>query len=160
MLAAACQDAVFLFVCALNSWGSPGEGLRSSFRDFFHTLDAKADQAAGGAGVPLPKGLVSRIISVLSLMRLVLTSLRFLPMSGVHDLIPLAFAPPGQTARVAQVVGACEEVHRLKELGLSEGVMVEIVQPGTPCIVRIAGHKLCFRDCDSFRVLVSVGAAG
>jgi Fe2+ transport system protein FeoA len=81
-------------------------------------------------------------------------------MAVAPDLIPLAFAPAGQTARVAQLVGGGEDVHRLKELGLCVGATVEIVQPGTPCIIRIDGHKLCFRDCESFRVLVSMGEAG
>jgi hypothetical protein len=36
--AAACQDAVFLFVFALNSWGSLEERLRSSLRDFHQRL--------------------------------------------------------------------------------------------------------------------------
>ena len=80
-------------------------------------------------------------------------------MTAPHDLIPLAFAPVGQTARIAQVLGRPEEVHRLEELGLQEGAAVEIVQSGAPCIIRLAGHKLCFRDGDAFRVLVHMREA-
>jgi Fe2+ transport system protein FeoA len=80
-------------------------------------------------------------------------------MTPAHDLIPLSFAPIGHTARIAQVLGRPEEVHRLEELGLQAGAAVEIVQSGTPCIIRLAGHKLCFRDGDAFRVLVRMGEA-
>lgn len=75
----------------------------------------------------------------------------------VHDLIPLNMAPSGCTAEVAQLLGLAEEVHRLEELGLRQGALVEIIQAGTPCIIRLAGHKLCFRDSDGFHVLVRVG---
>jgi Fe2+ transport system protein FeoA len=80
-------------------------------------------------------------------------------MTAVHDLVPLNMAPVGQTAYVAHLMGQADDVHRLKELGLREGAMVEVVQSGTPCIIRLAGHKLCFRDCEECRVLVRLGAS-
>jgi Fe2+ transport system protein FeoA len=76
----------------------------------------------------------------------------------VEELVPLHFAPSGATVRVAQLVGAPEEIRRLRELGLGEGTVVEIVQSGSPCIIRLAGHKLCFRQGEGFHVLVNVGA--
>lgn len=76
----------------------------------------------------------------------------------VHELLPLNLVPAGATARVAQLVGQPDEVHRLNELGLGEGAALEIVQAGVPCIVRIGGHKLCFRDSEGFRILVRLGA--
>ncbi len=89
-------------------------------------------------------------------MRLVLTKHQN-TMATVHDWIPLNLAPAGQTARVTQLLGHADEVHRLEELGLREGAEIEIMQSGTPCIIRLAGHKLCFRDSDAFHVLVRLG---
>lgn len=65
---------------------------------------------------------------------------------------------PGQFALVEQLYGQTEQVHRLEELGLRQGVEVEMVQSGSPCIIRVAGSKLCFRECDLLSVLVRPGA--
>jgi hypothetical protein len=40
------------------------------------------------------------------------------------------------------------------------GSVIEMVQAGTPCIVRLSGHKLCFRQGEAFNVLVRTGAVG
>ena len=68
--------------------------------------------------------------------------------------IPLQFLLPGQMAEVWELVGCPEQVVRLQELGLRSGSTVEMVQTGTPCIFRLDGYKLCFRDNDAFSVLV------
>ena len=72
----------------------------------------------------------------------------------MHDLIPLSLLAPGQLAQVGQVSGRPDEIHRLEELGLRGGAAVEMVQSGSPCIIRLAGQKLCFRADDLLRVLV------
>lgn len=77
----------------------------------------------------------------------------------MHELIPLQFLAPGQRAEVGQLVGLPADVHRLEELGVRAGSMVEMVQAGSPCIVRLAGNKLCFRDSDGLNILVKLGAA-
>jgi Fe2+ transport system protein FeoA len=79
--------------------------------------------------------------------------------AAVHELIPLNLAPAGASVRVAQLVGAPEETRRLEELGLRQGTVLEVVQSGTPCIIRLSDHKLCFRRGETFHVLVSVGEA-
>jgi ferrous iron transport protein A len=71
------------------------------------------------------------------------------------DLIPIASLLPGQVAEVRQVVGRSEQVRRLEELGVRDGVMLEVVRAGTPCIVRVGGTKLCFRDGELCAVLVA-----
>ena len=53
----------------------------------------------------------------------------------MHDLIPLHLLSRGEFAEIGQLVGESEEVHRLEELGLRSGVMIEMLQPGIPCIV-------------------------
>jgi Fe2+ transport system protein FeoA len=76
----------------------------------------------------------------------------------MHDLIPLHVLSRGQTAQVGQLMGMPEQVRHLEELGLRQGATVEMVEPGTPCIIRLAGSKLCFRQCDLLSVLVRPGA--
>jgi Fe2+ transport system protein FeoA len=77
----------------------------------------------------------------------------------MHDLLPLHMLPPGSRALIGQLVGRAEEVHRLEELGLRVGTPVEMVQAGSPCIIRLGGSKLCFRDNEAVGVLVRTGDA-
>lgn len=70
------------------------------------------------------------------------------------DLIPLQMLPAGQAARVDHLLGAPADVQRLQEMGLHQGASVEMVQPGSPCIVRLGSAKVCLRDANLFQVLV------
>ena len=76
----------------------------------------------------------------------------------MHDLIPLNLLATGQTANIDRVTGQPEHVHRLEELGLRGGATVEMLQSGSPCIVRLAGQKLCFRADELLSILVRRGA--
>jgi Fe2+ transport system protein FeoA len=67
---------------------------------------------------------------------------------------PLQQLEPGQAARISRVVGQAECVHRLKEFGLCDGVRIEMFRPGNPCILRLAGNKICFRADERLDVLV------
>jgi len=80
-------------------------------------------------------------------------------MNAVYDSIPLSLLAAGQVANVAEVLGLPDQVHRLQELGLRRGVLIEMVQPGSPCIIRFGGQKLCFRADELTSVLVRLGAA-
>ena len=77
----------------------------------------------------------------------------------MHELVPLSLLQPGQQAWIDQVVGRADEVHRLEELGMRVGSAIEVVQAGSPCIVRLGGAKLCFRACDVTSVLVRLQEA-
>jgi ferrous iron transport protein A len=70
------------------------------------------------------------------------------------DMVPLSMLSCGQAAVVRQIVGRLEQVRRLEELGLRGGTRLEMVRSGTPCIVRLAGTTLCFRDSEQLSVLV------
>ena len=76
----------------------------------------------------------------------------------MSNVIPLHFLSRGEVAEIDQLVVRVDEVHRLEELGLRSGVVVEMLQPGTPCIVGLAGHRLCFRQNDAVGILVRAGA--
>lgn len=73
------------------------------------------------------------------------------------ELIPLTLLRPGQQARVDQVIGGGALVHRLQEMGLRGGVDVEMVRSGSPCIIRLDGHKLGVRSDELGGVLVRLG---
>lgn len=73
----------------------------------------------------------------------------------MHDLIPLAQLSTGRKASVGVVLGLPDDVRRIEELGLRSGTIVEMVQSGSPCIIRLAGTKLCFRSDDLLSVLVA-----
>jgi ferrous iron transport protein A len=74
----------------------------------------------------------------------------------MHDVIPLTALRAGQAAEIRQVIGPPEQVRRLEELGLRDGVRLELVQSGSPCIVRVGGCKLCLRNGELTAVLVAL----
>jgi ferrous iron transport protein A len=74
-------------------------------------------------------------------------------------VIPLRHLPAGRCAKIAEVVGHPDHVHRLDEFGLRGGTMIEMFRPGNPCIIRLAGNKVCLRADDLLSVLVAPTAA-
>ena len=76
------------------------------------------------------------------------------------DTFPLQMLPAGQRARIDQLLGQPDEVHRLQELGIRVGQPIEVLQSGSTCIIQLDGTRLAFRDHEGFRVLVRVGEAG
>ena len=80
-------------------------------------------------------------------------------MPTLPDLIPLELLPSGQRAYVDQFVGDDASIHRLHEMGMRHGIVVEMVQPGSPCIVKLMGNKLCIRDANLYQVLVRPGVS-
>ena len=78
----------------------------------------------------------------------------------MFDPIPLSHLQRGASAEVAQVVGGADQVRRLEEMGFRRGTRVEMVSAGTPCIVRILGGQVCFRDGQMLSVLVHPEVSG
>ncbi len=74
------------------------------------------------------------------------------------DLIPLCRLRAGQRGCVGQVLGTCDVVHRLREMGLYDGAPVQMIRPGSPCIIRLHGQRLGFRMDDCAHVMISVSA--
>jgi len=72
----------------------------------------------------------------------------------VQNLIPLRVLAAGQSAEVRQIIGQADQVRRLEELGLRDGVQLQMVRSGTPCIVRLGASTLCFRDVEALQVMV------
>jgi Fe2+ transport system protein FeoA len=70
-------------------------------------------------------------------------------------LVPLGRLCPGQSAVVRRIVGRAEDVHRLEEFGLCRGTPIEMFRQGNPCILRLAGGKVCLRADRSLEILVA-----
>jgi Fe2+ transport system protein FeoA len=77
----------------------------------------------------------------------------------MHDLLPLQMLPAGSCGQIGQLLGSADEVQRLQELGMRVGSQVEMIQGGSPCIVKLGNTKLCFRDNEAFGVLVQIDDA-
>jgi Fe2+ transport system protein FeoA len=69
-------------------------------------------------------------------------------------LLPLDMLTAGETADVADVSGDPAWVGRLADLGIREGCRLQVVQPGSPCLLDIAGCRLCIRGCETSQILV------
>jgi ferrous iron transport protein A len=68
--------------------------------------------------------------------------------------VPLKKLPAGGCATVSRIHGHPDHVHRLEEFGLRDGTKIEMFRQGNPCIIRMAGHKICLRAGDLLHVLV------
>ena len=69
-------------------------------------------------------------------------------------LLPLDVLKAGEWADVAEVSGDPAWVGRLAELGVRQGCRLQVLQPGSPCLLQIAECKLCLRASDSAQILV------
>ena len=73
----------------------------------------------------------------------------------MFELIPLDCLPAGASAKVGRLEGRPEHVKRLEEMGLRQGMTLEVVRPGRPCIVRIGCNRLCLRQDTRLCVFVT-----
>lgn len=69
-------------------------------------------------------------------------------------LMPLDMLQAGDWAEVEEVTGQPAWVGRLAELGIRQGCRLQVVRPGSPCLLNVAGCKLCLRGEDSAQILV------
>lgn len=70
------------------------------------------------------------------------------------SLIPLTSLFAGQRAVVQSIVGSTELVRHLQEVGIREGVLLEMIRSGAPSILQVDGSKLCLRGDELLRVMV------
>jgi len=69
-------------------------------------------------------------------------------------LLPLDLLHHGDWADVAEVTGEPGCVGRLAELGVRAGSRVQVLQPGSPCLLRVGGARLSLRGDWALRILV------
>lgn len=72
-------------------------------------------------------------------------------------IVPLELLQPNEIGRIVEIAAADDWKHRLAELGLREGVMVKMVQPGEPCLIAVDGHRFSFRCDPATIILVETG---
>ncbi len=72
----------------------------------------------------------------------------------VKKTISLHQLPAGRAAFISGIQGDPDHIHRLEELGLRGRSRIEMFRPGNPCIIRLAGNKICLRANDLVHVLV------
>jgi ferrous iron transport protein A len=75
-------------------------------------------------------------------------------------LLPLEMLHPGEWADVAEVHGEPGWVGRMAELGVRVGSRLQVLQPGSPCLVLVGGSRLSLRGDRAAHVLVRPIAAG
>lgn len=69
-------------------------------------------------------------------------------------LLPLELLRPGEWAEVADVQGETGWVGRMAELGIRIGSRLQVLQPGSPCMLRVGGSRLSLRGDSSALILV------
>jgi ferrous iron transport protein A len=69
-------------------------------------------------------------------------------------MIPLDMLKTGEHAHVVEVSGDAAWVCRLAEMGLREGCQLTVLQPGSPCLLKVADCRLCLRAEESSHILV------
>lgn len=69
-------------------------------------------------------------------------------------LLPVEMLNSGQWADVADVSGEPGWVGRLAELGLRAGCRLQVLQPGSPCLLEVGGCRLCLRIDQFTQILV------
>lgn len=72
----------------------------------------------------------------------------------MDEPIPLSRLLAGQSALIDRIIGRADHVHRLEEFGLLGGTQIQMFRSGNPCIIRLAGNKVCLRADELTRVLV------
>ena len=70
-------------------------------------------------------------------------------------LAPLSALQIGEIGQVHSIAGTSEFVRRLAELGLSSGARIEMLRPGSTCILRINDAKLCVRSDELLQVMIA-----
>jgi ferrous iron transport protein A len=77
-------------------------------------------------------------------------------------LLPLELLGPGEWAEVHDVYGEPAWVGRMAELGIRNGCRLQVLQPGSPCLLAVGGCRLSLRGECACQVFVRplAGSAG
>lgn len=73
---------------------------------------------------------------------------------NVELSLPLELLRAGEWGAVLAVHGEVRWVSRMAELGFRPGVRVQVLQPGSPCLVRLGNCRLSLRGDDAMQVFV------
>jgi ferrous iron transport protein A len=73
---------------------------------------------------------------------------------ALDNLLPLEMLQAGEWADVEDVSGEPEWVGRMAELGVRNGCRLQVLQPGSPCMLQVGGCRLCLRGECLMQILV------
>lgn len=71
-----------------------------------------------------------------------------------QNLLPVELLESGDWAEVADISGEPAWVGRLAELGIRTGSRLQMLRPGTPCLLEVAGSRLSVRPDVAMQILV------
>ena len=74
-------------------------------------------------------------------------------------ILPLNTLRSNERARIVDLFGDSSTLHRLDEMGVSVGTEVQMIRPGTPCIVAMAGKRLSLRLETGTEIFVEIAPA-
>ena len=78
-----------------------------------------------------------------------------------QTLLPLEHLGPGEWGDVEHVGGEPSLVGRMAELGLRVGSRLRMLRAGSPCLLDVAGSRLCVRGESTMQIFVRpVSVAG
>jgi ferrous iron transport protein A len=61
------------------------------------------------------------------------------------DCYPLELLSNGQEARIVDICGDSQQVHRLAEIGIRLGSALRMIRCGQPCLLSVDGRRLSLR---------------
>lgn len=71
-----------------------------------------------------------------------------------QEILPVEMLSSGVWADVAEVQGESSWVSRLAELGVRVGSRLQMLQPGSPCLLAVGGSRLSLRADLAMQILV------
>lgn len=71
-----------------------------------------------------------------------------------QNLLPVEALSSGAWADVEEVQGESTWVSRLAELGVRAGSRLQVLQPGSPCLLQVGGSRLSLRAELAMQILV------
>jgi Fe2+ transport system protein FeoA len=76
-------------------------------------------------------------------------------MSAVSEMVlPLELLRSGDCAVIEDVQGEPCWIGRMAEMGIRNGCLLQMLQPGSPCLLNVGGCRLCLRGEESMRIMV------
>jgi Fe2+ transport system protein FeoA len=72
-------------------------------------------------------------------------------------LMPLQLMAPGETGLIENVTGRPEWIGRMAEIGIRHGNRIQVLAPGSPCLLLVGECRLCLRMDECAQILVRVG---
>ena len=72
----------------------------------------------------------------------------------MNALLPLELLRTGEWAEVHEVYGEPSWVNRMAELGIRNGCQLQVLQPGSPCLLQIGACRMSLRNQCDCQILV------